>query len=118
MCLDTIYEIKNNESWYIYIYKRVRKPSKAGLIVDNYDLTYKRQWYRIKGTHSTTGVTETSGQAAAPIHSSKANVLMLSGNVDQWSAMDFSVRQNKTWSISDPFVNIRYFNPSILNGSL
>ena len=118
MYFDSITKNKISEDHYVYIYKKVRNPGKAGLIVDNYELDLKRQWFKLRAVGTTTGAPVTSGIAVAPIHSSKANVLMLSGNVDQRSARDFSIRQKKDWLTSEPFVNLHYYNPSFLKGSL
>ena len=83
MYYDVITKAKIDEGQYAYIYKKVAQPSKAGLIADDYDITNKRQWFRLRAVAGTTGEAATSGLAVAPIHSSKANVLMLSGNVQQ-----------------------------------
>ena len=114
-CRDTYARDKNDMGWsyWIYIYKKVTKPSEKGLLACTYDVTCRRQWFTICGKDSRAGAPVTSDSAVAPIHSDKANFLMLGGNVRQWSAGELSA----TYGGSGSFRSIPYYSPAFIRSA-
>lgn len=105
----SLYRVDYGEG-YSPIYKLMATPSKIGLLADSWQDKYKRQWYSIGMDYADAGATlpaasDKSGVATA--HSRQANILMLPGNVQQWSAQQLA-RTKDGWA-NGPFVNIRFY---------
>ena len=81
-----------------------------GYLSDSWNSYRKRQWYCIGLDYNNAGIPHPSGtdlQGVLPIHSKMANMLMLPGNVDQWSMARLA--QKKTGWVNGPFVNIIFY---------
>ncbi len=92
------------------IYKRISAPSQFGLLADSWQSANKRQWYTITTDYNNAGVPlpVSSGTAGvAAVHSKQGNMLMLAGNVRQWSTAELA-KTKKGWS-NGPFVNLLYY---------
>ncbi len=100
------YRVPNGDG-YSPIYKKITQKqsvSRIGLLADSWQESYKRQWYAIRLDYDSAGLPGQSG-AATP-HSKQANMLMMAGNVRQWTPGEMA-ETKKGWD-KDPFVNITY----------
>jgi prepilin-type N-terminal cleavage/methylation domain-containing protein len=93
------------------IYKRITQKqsiSNIGLLADSWQAgTLKRQWYAIKLDYTLAGLAlTTSDCGVATPHSKQANMLMMPGNIRQWTPGEMAVTK-KGWD-KGPFVNIPY----------
>ena len=94
--------------WF-YIYKRVKRPGDFGILADSWDESEKRQWHVILIDWNKAGVPVTSGTAVMPVHSKQANMLMMPGNVKQWSTAELG-RTKKGWAdVPDAFAQILFY---------
>ena len=94
---------------YSFIRKSVKNPNEMGYLSDSWNSYRKRQWYCIGLDYNNAGIPHPSGtdlQGVLPIHSKMANMLMLPGNVEQWSMARLS---RKTGWVNGPFVNIIFY---------
>ena len=98
----------SSAGWF-YIYKRVKRPGDFGILADSWDETNKRQWHVILIDWNIAGVPVASGEAVMPVHSKRANMLMMPGNVQQWSTADLA-RTKKGWADApDAFAQIPFY---------
>ena len=97
-----------SKGWFP-IYKLIKKPGNVGLAADSWNETYTRQWHVITLDYNKAGVPVTSGPAVMPVHSKRANMLMLPGNVEQWSGVELA-RTKKSWSdTQDYFAQVPFY---------
>ena len=89
---------------YSYIYKKITSPSRFGLLADDWEESQKRQWYALLLDYNRAG--QPSGKGVATPHSRQANMLMMAGNVRQWTTGELA-ETKKAWNLG-PFVNIPY----------
>ena len=102
------YNTQSNLAYdYCYIYKRIKSPSSCGLLADSWDKGQRRQWYALILNYDNAGSPSIDGACVSTAHSKQANMLMLSGNVRQWSGVELGA--TKTGWANGPFVNIKYF---------
>ena len=100
---------------FFLIYKKVKNPSAMGILADSWDAKEKRQWHDI-ALGSGTGGFKTDNAAVSAVHSKKANMLMLPGNVQQCSTGD--LEQLGTTSFDDApdcFGQVPYYMGPISN---
>ena len=100
---------------WLYIYKKVIQPGKAGLLACTYQVDQNRQWHHLRADDTRAGTPVTAGAAVAPIHSRKANFLMMAGNVQQWSDRELAATK-KSWD-QGPFVNIPFYAPGFIESA-
>ena len=94
--------------WF-YMYKRVKRPGDFGLLADSWDESEKRQWHIILLNYNNAGVPVTSGPAVMPVHSKQANMLMMPGNVKQWTIAELG-GMKKAWDDApDAFAQILFY---------
>ena len=105
-----VYRVAYGDGWSP-IYKRIKSPSQAGLLADSWQELNKRQWYAITLDNGRAGnplgVSDTLG-GVATVHSSQANMLMQTGNVQQWDAQQLADTKG-SWKSDQPFTNIPYY---------
>ena len=99
---NQMYEGPTAEKGWFPIYKRIKHPSNVGLAADSWDETERRQWSVILLDYAKAGTPITGGTGVMPVHSKKANMLMMPGNVQQWSMEDLS-RTKMSWSNTDDY---------------
>ena len=108
------YDPSDYEGFFL-IYKKVKNPSAMGLLADSWDATQKRQWHQIELGFGTGGF-KSDATAISAVHSKKANMLMLPGNVQQCSTGD--LEQLGTTSFDDApdcFGQVPYYMGPISN---
>ncbi|MBO4630964.1 MAG: prepilin-type N-terminal cleavage/methylation domain-containing protein, partial [Lentisphaeria bacterium] len=102
------YRAPASSGWF-YIYKLVKRPGDFGILADSWDESNKRQWHEIMIDWNKAGVPVTGGTAVMPVHSRLANMLMLPGNVKQWSTAELA-RTKKSWANApDAFAQILFY---------
>ncbi len=106
---NQMYEGPTADKGWFPIYKRIRHPGNVGLAADSWDETNKRQWHVILLDSAKAGTPISGGTGVMPVHSKKANMLMLAGNVQQWSMEDLS-RTKMSWSnTEDYFAQVPFY---------
>ena len=106
---NQLYEGPTADKGWFPIYKRIKHPSNVGLAADSWDETERRQWSVILLDYAKAGTPISVGTGVMPVHSRKANMLMMPGNVQQWSMDDLS-RTKMSWSnTEDYFAQVPFY---------
>ena len=93
------------------IYKTFKEPGRLGLIACSWQAQYRRQSSVIQLSKSRAGSPREPGSGdigVATPHSKHANMLMLSGNVKQWSGGELAGTYSNSFS-PWPFVNLPFY---------
>ena len=104
-----LYEGPTTSKGWFPIYKLIKKPGEIGLAADSWDESQKWQNHVIILDYSVAGTPVTGGPAVMPVHSKRANMLMMPGNVQQWSVVDLA-RTKKGWDNTlDYFAQVPFY---------
>ena len=106
---NQLYEGPTTSKGWFPIYKLIKKPGEVGLVADSWDEREKRQDHVIILSYNNAGTPVTVGPAVMPVHSKRANMLMMPGNVQQWSVVDLA-RTKKGWDNTlDYFAQVPFY---------
>ena len=108
-CKGQLYRGPTTNGGWFPIYKLIKNPGNVGMAADSWDESNKRQWHVILLNENTAGAPITGDVGVMPVHSQKANMLMLPGNVQQWSVAELASTK-KSWSKTvDFFAQVPFY---------